>query len=243
MAKITKKFAKKGQCTVEATARTALLIGQNGVERLKTARVAVFGLGGVGGSAAEALARAGIGTLDLIDNDTVSVSNINRQTVALRSTVGQYKTAVMAARIADIHPTAKVNEFRLFYLPETADQIPLDSYDFIVDAIDTVTAKLELITRAAAAGVPIISCMGTGNRLDPTQLQIVDLAQTSGCPLARVMRRELRRRGIEHVPVVCSREEAITPCGETESKGTAGHPAPGSVSFVPPALPFQWLYQ
>lgn len=220
---------------MDAFSRTAQLIGQNGLQRLRTARVAIFGLGGVGGTAAEALARAGVGALDLVDNDTVSISNLNRQTVALRSTVGKFKTEVMAARIADIEPSTRVREFRLFYLPETADQIPLSAYDFVVDAIDTVTAKLELISRAKTANVPIVSCMGTGNRLDPTQLHITDLAQTSGCPLARVMRRELRKRGIAHLTVVCSKEAAVVPQGEAECKGTAGHPAPGSVSFVPPA--------
>jgi tRNA A37 threonylcarbamoyladenosine dehydratase len=216
----------------EAFSRTAMLLTETGVQRLQQARVIVFGLGGVGGTAAEALARAGIGTLGLVDNDTVSISNLNRQVIALHSTIGQFKTQVAGNRIAEINPHVRVREYRMFYLPETADRIDLTEYDYIVDAIDTVTAKLELITRAKAAGIPVISCMGTGNRIDPGQLQIIDLSKTTGCPLARVMRRELRRRGIEHLPVVCSREEAIVP--RIPPQETGGHPVPGSVSFVPP---------
>ncbi len=218
----------------EIFTRSALLLTEAGIEKLAGCRVAVFGIGGVGGAAAEALARAGVGALDLIDSDTVSTTNINRQIIALHSTVGRYKTEVMAERIRDINPDAVVQEYRMFYLPETADQIPMEEYDYLVDAIDTVTAKLELIERAHKAGVPVISCMGTGNRLDPTMLQVIDLSKTSGCPLARVMRRELRKRGIEHLPVVCSREEAMACVPSAETKGSAGHPVPGSVSFVPP---------
>ena len=207
------------------------LLPPGALGRLAAARVAVFGLGGVGGSAAEALARSGIGAIDLVDHDTVSLTNLNRQVIALHSTLGQYKTEVMARRIRDINPAAAVREHRCFYLPENADVFDLGAFDYIIDAIDTVTAKLELICRAVQAGTPLISCMGTGNRLDPSQLTITDLSQTSGCPLARVMRRELKKRGIFHVPVVFSREEAIKAFAEEDGARRA---VPGSTAFVPP---------
>lgn len=211
--------------------RTELLLGREAMQKLAVSRVAVFGIGGVGGHAAEALARSGIGALDLIDNDTVSASNLNRQIVALRSTVGRYKVDVMQERIQDINPEAKVRALRLFYLPETAEELDLGKYDYIVDAVDTVTAKLELAVRAKAAGVPLISCMGAGNKLDATAFTVTDISKTSVCPLARVMRRELKKRGITSLKVVYSTEPARTPpsCGEAGDV----RPVPGSVAFVP----------
>ena len=211
--------------------RTELLFGREAMQKLESSHVAVFGIGGVGGHAAEALARSGIGALDLIDNDTVSLSNLNRQIVALRSTVGRYKADVMKERIQDINPEAKVRALRLFYLPETADELDLGKYDYIVDAVDTVTAKLELAVRAKAAGVPLISCMGAGNKLDPTAFTVTDISKTSVCPLARVMRRELKKRGITSLKVVYSTEPARTPlpCEEEDARRAV----PGSVAFVP----------
>lgn len=211
--------------------RTELLFGREAMQKLESSHVAVFGIGGVGGHAAEALARSGIGALDLIDNDTVSLSNLNRQIVALRSTVGRYKADVMKERIQDINPEAKVRALRLFYLPETADELDLGKYDYIVDAVDTVTAKLELAVRAKAAGVPLISCMGAGNKLDPTAFTVTDISKTSVCPLARVMRRELKKRGITSLKVVYSTEPARTPLPCEE--GDARRAVPGSVAFVP----------
>lgn len=195
----------------EENSRSAWLLGEEGLQRLAAARVLVFGLGGVGGHAAEALARAGVGALTLVDGDTVAPSNLNRQLVALHSTLGQPKVEVMRRRIADIAPACQVEARQLFYLPENADSLPFAGYDCIVDAVDTVSAKLCIIQRAEAAGVPVISCMGTGNRLHADCLRLGDLAETQGCHLARVMRRELRRRGIEHVPVLYSTECARAP--------------------------------
>ncbi len=209
----------------EAFSRTEQLLGSEAVSRLSTARVAVFGIGGVGGHVVEALARSGVGALDLFDNDTVSESNLNRQIIALHSTLGQYKVDVMKARIADIAPAIRVETHRLFYMPENADDYPFEKYDYVVDAVDTVTAKLTIIERAQVAGVPVISCMGTGNKLDPAQLKIADISKTSVCPLARVMRRELRARGISHVKVVYSTEQPIKP--DTAQR------TPASVAFVP----------
>ena len=173
----------------ETLSRTALLLGEEAVERLAGSRVAVFGIGGVGGHTAEALARSGVGALDLFDNDTVSLSNINRQIVALHSTVGRPKTEAMAERIRDIRPETIVTEHRCFFLPENAGDYDFSQYDFIVDAVDTVSAKIAIVEKAREAGVPVISCMGTGNKLDPSLLQLTDIAKTSGCPLARVVRR------------------------------------------------------
>ncbi len=210
--------------------RTALLLGDEGLEKLKKARVAIFGVGGVGGYVVEALARSGVGALDLIDNDVVSLSNINRQIIALHSTVGRLKTEVAAERARDINPEIRVRCHNLFYLPERADLFDFSVYDYIVDAIDTVSGKLALIERAKEANVPVISSMGAGNKLDATAFEVADIAKTSVCPLARVMRRELKKRGIEHVKVVYSKEEPIpTPLTDEES----GKPIPGSVSFVP----------
>ncbi len=213
----------------QAFVRTELLLGEAGMARLARARVAVFGVGGVGGHVAEALARSGVGALDLIDADVVSVSNLNRQIVALLSTVGQYKADAAAARIRDINPDCRVTPHRVFYGPETAGQFDFSRYDFVVDAIDTVTGKVQLIVQAKAAGTPIICAMGAGNKLDPTRFEVADIHETTVCPLARVIRRECRKRGIEGVKVVYSREEPVeTPRPEPGQKAT-----PGSTAFVP----------
>ena len=220
----------------EEFSRMGLLLGEEALSRLEGARVAVFGLGGVGGYTVEALARAGIGHLDLIDSDTVSVSNRNRQILATRSTLGLPKTEAAKRRVLDINEEAQITTWELFYNADTADQIDLSKYDYIVDAIDTVTAKLLLIQRAHEAGTPIISCMGTGNKLDPTAFQVTDISKTSMCPLARVMRKELGKRGIKHLKVVYSQEEALTPHGAEEEMAALGkRQIPGSVSFVPGA--------
>ncbi len=218
---------------MEQFARTAMLLGNEAMARLSRARVAVFGLGGVGGYTVEALARSGVGALDLIDNDTISESNINRQILATHSTVGQYKTEVAARRVADIHPACRVQTHTVFYSPQTADEFDLTQYDYIVDAIDTVTAKLELAVRAQQAGVPLISCMGTGNKLDPTAFVVTDINKTTMCPLARVMRKELGLRGVKHLKVVYSPEQPRrpTPCGEEHPAGRRD--IPGSTAFVP----------
>lgn len=213
--------------------RTELLIGAEGVERLKNARVAVFGIGGVGGYAVEALARSGVGTLDLIDNDTVSLTNINRQIIATHSTLGQYKVDVAGARVKDICPDTVVNAYRTFYSPETADEFDFSVYDYIIDAIDTVSAKLELIERADRAGVPIISSMGAGNKLNAAAFEVSDIYKTSVCPLARVMRVGCKKRGIRHLKVVYSKEMPLVPAQSSEQKGTAHRPVPGSMAFVP----------
>lgn len=217
----------------EASSRTAMLLGEEGLDKLRRARVLLFGAGGVGSYAAEALVRAGVGALGVCDGDVVSLSNINRQLIALRSTVGRAKTAVVKERAADIDPRVEVTEYPFFYTAETADAIDLAAYNFIIDAIDMVTAKLLIITEARKKGVPVISCMGTGNRLDPTAVTVTDLAKTSGCPLARVMRRELRSRGITHLPVVCSSEAPLRP-DASFAPADGGRVPPGSVSFVPP---------
>ncbi len=210
--------------------RTAILIGNEGIEKLKKARVAVFGIGGVGGYVVEALARSGVGALDLIDKDTVSLSNINRQIVALRSTVGRLKTEVAAERVKDINPEIVVRCHNLFYLPETADLFDFSNYDYIVDAIDTVSGKLAIIERAKGANVPVISSMGAGNKLNAGAFEVADIAETSVCPLARVMRRELKKRGIERVKTVYSKEE---PLPSPLVDGESGKAIAGSVSFVP----------
>ncbi len=215
--------------------RTAMLLGEDGLQRLQSAHVLVFGLGGVGGHAAEALARAGVGALTLVDKDTVSLSNLNRQLVALRSTVGQSKAAALQRRIADIDPACRVTALEMFYLPENADSLPFTGYDYIIDAVDSVSAKLEIVTRAAAAGIPVISCMGTGNKLHPELLRIGDIAATHTCPLARVMRRELKARGIAHTQVLWSSEQPLTSRIPAAPEGPGGRTPPGSVSFVPSA--------
>ncbi|MBE6645046.1 MAG: tRNA threonylcarbamoyladenosine dehydratase [Ruminococcaceae bacterium] len=214
----------------ERFSRSALLLGDTGMNRLQKSRVAVFGVGGVGGHAAEALARAGVGKIDLIDADTVSVSNLNRQIVALDSTVGRPKVDVMKERILDINPKCEVCTFEMFYEEDTADKLDVSQYTYIIDAIDTVKSKLLLIEKAKAAGVNIISSMGAGNKLDPTAFEVNDIYKTSVCPLARVMRSELRRRKIDSLKVVYSKEEPI--CAVAEDGNKSRH-APGSVSFVP----------
>ena len=211
--------------------RMALLLSDEQMERLKNAHVMLLGLGGVGSYAAEALARGGIGKMTIVDNDDVAVSNLNRQLPALSGTVGRMKTDVVAERLRDLAPDLELTAVNAFYLPETPVEIPADC-DLVVDAIDTTSAKLHLAEICLQRGIPLISCMGMGNRLDPTQIRIGDISQTSGCPLCRVMRRELRKRGIPALRCVYSVEPALTPRIGTETKG-AGRPAPGSVSFVP----------
>lgn len=216
--------------------RTELLLGRAAMERLQNARVAVFGIGGVGGYAVEALARSGIGTLDLYDHDTVSLSNLNRQIIATHDTLGMKKVDAAKARIHAINPQATVNAYPVFYTPETADQFDFAVYDYIIDAIDTVTGKLCIIQNAIAAAVPIISCMGTGNKLDASKLQVTDIAKTTVCPLARIMRKELRKRGIQHLKVVYSTEEALKSLGAEEEAAALGkRTIPGSTAFVPGA--------
>lgn len=229
----------------DALIRTRMLLGDEPLSRIMSAKVAVFGVGGVGGFCVEALARAGVGALHLYDDDTVSESNLNRQIAALHSTIGQPKAEVVARRILDINPACDVKAIRMFYLPENADQVDLAQYDYVVDCIDTVAAKLELVTRCTALQVPILSAMGTGNKLDPTAFQVTDISKTQGCPLARVMRKELRKRGIQHLKVVYSTEEPRTPFSVAETEATVGtdtrpgstarRATPGSISFVPGA--------
>ncbi len=221
----------------EQFSRTEALLGEAAMERIFQARVAVFGIGGVGGYVAEALARSGVGQLDLIDSDKVCESNLNRQIVALKSTVGRYKTEVMKERIAEINPKCCVREHRCFYLPETQGEFDFSQYNYVVDAVDTVTAKIGLVMQAKEAEVPVISCMGTGNKLDPARLQVADIYETSVCPLARVMRRELKRRGVERLTVVYSREEPRKPKGlwEEGSCKEGRRSTPGSTPFVPSA--------
>ena len=211
--------------------RTALLLGKASVERLARKRVAVFGVGGVGGFVCEGLVRAGIGEIDIIDKDTVAVSNLNRQLIALHSTVGQNKVDVLEERLKDINPKLILRKYKCFFLPETSDNFDFKQYNYVVDAIDTVTGKIELVLKAEEAGVPIISAMGAGNKLDPTAFQVADIYKTSVCPLARVMRRELKKRGIEKLKVVYSKEEPVKPAF-AEGEETV----PGSVSFVPSVM-------
>ena len=219
--------------------RTRLLLTREGLERLRNARVALFGLGGVGGYAAEALARSGVGHLDLVDDDTVSLTNINRQLLATHSSVGQYKVDAAQARIRDIDPTIEVRTYKTFYLPETADRFDFTQYDYVLDAIDTVTGKLALIAQAKEAGTKIISCMGTGNKLDPTAFEVADISKTSGCALARIMRKECAKRGLKGVKVVYSKELPMEPVLDPEDtlepqrEGSSRRALPGSVAFVP----------
>lgn len=214
----------------EAWTRTRQMLGEDAMERLAKARVAVFGLGGVGGMAAEALVRSGIGALDLIDHDKVSVSNINRQVFALHSTVGEYKVDVAMKRLKDINPEVTLRSFQTFYMPENAEMFDFTQYDYVVDAIDTVTAKIELVLQAQAAGVPVISAMGAGNKLDAAGFQVADLYETSVCPLAKVMRRELKNRGVKNLKVVYSKE--LPYCSGAVDEN--GKRIPASVAFVPP---------
>ena len=229
--------------------RTQLLLGQDGMERLFHARVAVFGIGGVGGYTVEALARSGVGTLDLVDDDRVCLTNVNRQIFATRKTVGQYKVDVAEQRIHEICPDTTVHTYKTFYAPQTAEQFDFTQYDYIVDAIDTVTGKLELIGQAQKAGTPIISSMGAGNKMDASAFEVTDIYQTSVCPLARVMRHELKKRGIKELKVVYSKEPPITPLDDmsiscrahcicppgTARKCTQRRQVPGSNAFVPAA--------
>ena len=214
--------------------RTELLLGEEAVERLKNSRVAVFGVGGVGGYVAEALARTGVGTFDLIDKDTVSVSNINRQIIATHSTVGRVKVEVMKERILEINTEAEVHIHKSCLLPENASEFDFSKYSYVVDAVDTVTAKIELVMQAQKAGVPIISSMGAGNKLDPSKFEVTDIYKTSVCPLARVMRRELKKRDVKHLKVVYSTEKALEPKFDLSEK-EGRRAVPGSVAFVPSA--------
>lgn len=211
--------------------RTELLVGKTAVESLAKKRVAVFGVGGVGGFVCEGLVRAGIGAVDIIDKDTVALSNINRQLIALHSTVGKNKVDVLEERLKDINENLVINKYKCFFLPETSDSFDFKEYDYVVDAIDTVTGKIELILKAKDAGTPIISAMGAGNKLDPTAFQVSDIYKTSVCPLARVMRRELKKRGVDSLKVVYSKEEPIKPLF-TEGEEVV----PGSISFVPSVM-------
>lgn len=227
--------------------RTELLLGKDAMEHLSKARVAVFGIGGVGGYTVEALARSGVGTLDLIDDDKVCLTNINRQIIATVSTIGQYKVDVAEDRIKSINPHATVNKYKTFYTPETAQEFDFSKYDYVVDAIDTVTGKLMLVEQAESSHTPIISSMGAGNKLDPTAFEVTDIYKTSVCPLAKVMRRELKKRGIQKLKVVYSKEKPLTPIDDmaiscrshcvcppgTARKCTARRQIPGSISFVP----------
>ncbi len=229
--------------------RTELLFGKEAMERISGSRVAVFGIGGVGGYAVEALARSGVGTLDLIDDDRICLTNLNRQIYALRSTVGKYKVDAAEERIHDICPDIRVNTYKCFYMPETADRFGFSEYDYVIDAIDTVTGKLEIIKRAKAANVPVISAMGAGNKLDPSAFRVADIYETKVCPLARVMRYELRKLGIKNVKVVYSEEKPIKPIEDMEiscrnhcicppgtaRKCTVRRDIPGSNAFVPSA--------
>ena len=217
--------------------RTRLLLGEDGLDKLRNARVALFGLGGVGGYAAEALARSGVGHLDLIDDDTINLTNLNRQVLALHSTIGMSKVEAAKRRIADIDPTIEVRTYQTFYLPETAAQFDFSQYDYVLDAIDTVTGKLALIAQAKAANVPVISCMGTGNKLDATDFRVADISKTSGCALARIMRKECAKRGIKGVKVVYSPELPLEARSDEEMEpqreGSSRRSLPGSTAFVP----------
>ena len=220
-----------GEAMDEKFIRTGLLLGEEGLLRLAQARVAVFGIGGVGGHAAEALARSGVGRLDLIDKDVVSVSNINRQVIATTKTLGRYKTQVMKERILEINPEAEVDVHNCFFLPETAGEFQFPVYDYVIDAVDTVTAKIELALKAQEAHVPIISSMGAGNKLDPARFEVADIYETSVCPLARVMRRELKKRGVKKLKTVYSKEEPRQP--QMRIFEESGRITPGSTAFVP----------
>ncbi|MBR2181368.1 MAG: tRNA threonylcarbamoyladenosine dehydratase [Oscillospiraceae bacterium] len=216
----------------EKFSRTALLLGEEAVKSLSDCRVAVFGAGGVGGYTIEALARSGIGAIDIIDNDTVSESNINRQIIATVDTIGQYKVDVAEKRVKSINPDIKVTTHKTFFLPENSNDFDFSRYDYIVDAIDTVSGKIELAVKGEDAGVPVISAMGAGNKLDPTAFEVTDIYKTTTCPLARVMRRELKKRGVEKLKVVYSTEEPVKHSAPADSE--SGKPVPGSVAFVPP---------
>ena len=225
---------------MEKFLRTEMLLGTEAVEKLKKSRVAVFGIGGVGGYALEALVRAGVGEIDIIDSDRVAVSNINRQILATSKTVSQLKVDIAEERAKEINPDVKINKYPIFYLPETAKTFDFKNYDYIIDAIDTVSGKMELIKRANEVGTPIICSMGTGNKLDPTAFEVADIYKTSVCPLAKVMRSLCKKAGIKHLKVVYSKEIPTTPfeIEGAEQKGTAGRTSPASCSFVPPVAGF-----
>lgn len=213
--------------------RLELLLGEQAIDRLKASTVAVFGIGGVGGYVTEALARSGVGSFVLVDNDVVSITNLNRQIIALHSTVGKSKVEVMAERIRDINPDAKVTVKQCFFLPETADEFDFSSYDYVADCVDTVAAKTEIISRAKEAGVPVISSMGAGGKLHPEMFEVADISKTSVCPLAKVMRRELKKRGINNVKVVFSKEEPIKNLVGGQADPETGRHVPGSSAFTP----------
>lgn len=230
--------------------RTQLLLGSEAMDILARSRVAVFGIGGVGGYTVEALARSGVGTIDLVDDDKVCLTNLNRQLIATRKTIGKYKVDVMKERILEINPEAVVHVHQCFFLPETKDEFDFSGYSYVVDAVDTVTAKIELVMQARAAGVPIISSMGAGNKLNPAEFQVADIYQTSVCPLAKVMRRELKKRNVDRLKVVYSKEKPLRPIEDmtvscrtncvcppgTQRKCTERRDIPGSNSFVPPVV-------
>ena len=227
--------------------RTQLLVGKEAMDRLANSRVAIFGIGGVGGYVVEALARSGVGTLDLIDDDKICLTNLNRQIIATRSTIGKYKVDVAKARVLDINPKATVHTYQTFYVPETAGQFDFSQYDYVVDAIDTVTGKINLVMQAQQTNTPIISSMGAGNKMDPTAFRVADIYKTSVCPLAKVMRRELKKRGVKKLKVVYSEEKPLTPIEDeaisckshcvcppgTVRKCTQRRQVPGSNAFVP----------
>lgn len=215
--------------------RTEMLFGSDAMKRLEKSRVAVFGIGGVGGYTVEALARSGIGALDLVDNDTVSVTNINRQIIALNSTIGKYKVDAAKERILDINPDCRVNTYTTFFMPDCSDEFDFTQYDYVIDAIDTVTGKIEIAMKAQAAGIPAISSMGAGNKLDPTAFEVTDIYKTSVCPLARAMRQQLKRRGVKQLKVVYSKEQPIEPVAVSgsETDNSLGRAIPGSNAFVP----------
>lgn len=213
--------------------RTGILIGEDGLDKLQKARVAVFGIGGVGGHTVEALARSGIGEFDLIDSDKVARSNLNRQLIATQDTIGKYKVDVMKERILSINPDAKVNVYPIFYLPETAEQFDFHNYSYVVDAVDTVTAKLQIIMEAKNAGVPVMSSMGAGNKMNPEMFEVADIYKTSVCPLARVMRVELKKRGVKKLKVVYSKETPIAPKEQIREEGCQKRAIPGSNAFTP----------
>ena len=218
---------------MDAFSRSGLLLGKNAMEKLKNAKVAVFGLGGVGGFVVEALARTGVGSLELIDHDTISLTNINRQILATHSTIGMAKAEAARLRVLDINPQAEVVARQEFFSPDTAANFDFAGYDYVVDAIDTVTGKLALVTACQKAGTPILSCMGTGNKVDPTKFQIADISKTSICPLARIMRKECAKRGIRHLKVLFSTEDPIAPEKTDEPLPEGRRALPGSVAYVP----------
>lgn len=223
--------------------RTELLLGPEAMQRLEQAHVIVFGVGGVGGYVVEALARAGVGSIDVVDDDDIGPSNVNRQILATADTIGQGKCHAARQRILSINPSCKVTSHRCFYLPATSDAIDLGAFDYVVDAVDTITAKLHIVAQAQLAGTPVISCMGTANKIDPTAFRIDDIGKTSICPLARIMRKEARKRGLGHFKVVYSTEPALKPLGEVDLRkelreGSSNRSVPGSVSFVPPVAGF-----